>query len=1054
MIRQRILYVGIGGSGLDLGIKLDEALRREICGLDGRALLRKGGPFASLKPNQLPNFVQSLYIDFASESLESVTSSISGGNAVAARNLVPTINNYPSLATELRLRAPETTRWVPPSSGEPSTQPLSGGAGQFPTVGRAALFQSIRAQGYKTAIGDDIDKALNSLDKSLGELGAFTGNNSVSDVAIYVGFSMSGGTGCGIFLDVLQMLMHEVHRKLLKTNVTVLPVVMLPSTFDGLLPPDNERRAKLNAARALLDLTELVEHMQAPNPDPAKKIEFSIKYPDTSLGNSGAVSIDFLDNPPIIPVITLVSKPSVMDRSDIARSVAASIVAQSSSMRPSKTTATEITGAVKNVNSFIEDLINLIPTIQQQHETGLGTLPLMPMMSSSLTLPARRIADVVSRQLVAEGLEAMSKAIALDSAAEEEIDRMLGDLGFNDFISPETFSSDTNLNFVPRSMPSRKSDLDVAINRLRGQIAAAMPIIEKQIASEVNKKTVFKALDGLRLNLKSKSSGSSTNLPSAIHTLFKTLNKLETNRGSEVGGGRPKVSGAKKSRKPILPKRLSSTESTRTFNIEEDTFKAAVRNKWWSQWYDSRASWTNSLESGRSRVNELKRLLDDFVLENKSRASGDLSELSEERVGVIIYVPTQGRPINEAIKQIVLETADRIRADKGINDLSPEALLQNLLDGDEDGGWEMLVERFSKNLPKNQIHDAILDPVRRAVENAMAGSEERTGTLPPLGRVLADAANSGGETHSDLIAKLGSLVPGGLVPSGSYKRAKILVSYPGNKNEAVESLITQQLKLAGPLRQVLVDTNILFTPTGDSDVLTVNMNMIGQGLLDNPETREILQRWNDAVNSTKDEQVKWRQRKGYENIHQIFGGQSQVVVFNGLLRGLFGGLIELESGTPNSPDRLIVKNSDGAQHDLARVIIDIPQLPGHSSWPNLIRAFEQMVLGIDNAQNFQGFVVSELVKYLPPILFTQEEKVPEIVKALLSQRAPAIASIEEALKAGSSKYGDAALRNLRSAHDFWTTAVPRAMDFEINNSPNWKTLGVALSETDPNFKWR
>jgi hypothetical protein len=143
-----------------------------------------------------------------------VTSSISGGNAVAARNLVPTINNYPALATELRLRAPEQTRWVPPSPGEPSTQPLSGGAGQFPTVGRAALFQSIRAQGYKTAIGDDIDKALNSLDKSLGELGAFTGNNSVSDVAIYVGFSMSGGTGCGIFLDVLQTLMYEVHIKL------------------------------------------------------------------------------------------------------------------------------------------------------------------------------------------------------------------------------------------------------------------------------------------------------------------------------------------------------------------------------------------------------------------------------------------------------------------------------------------------------------------------------------------------------------------------------------------------------------------------------------------------------------------------------------------------------------------------------------------------------------------------------------------------------------------------------------------------------------------------
>mgnify|MGYP000536300710 CR=1 FL=1 len=134
----------------------------------------------------------------------------------------------------------------------------------------------------------------------------------------------------------------------------------------------------------------------------------------------------------------------------------------------------------------------------------------MPMMSSSLTLPARRIADVVSRQLVAEGLEAMSKAIALDSAPEEEVDRMLGDLGFIDFVSPETFNSDTNLKFVPKAMPSRKSELDAAINKLRGQIAAAMPIIEKQIATEVSKKTSFKVLDGLKLNLRSKTSGLST----------------------------------------------------------------------------------------------------------------------------------------------------------------------------------------------------------------------------------------------------------------------------------------------------------------------------------------------------------------------------------------------------------------------------------------------------------------------------------------------------------------------------------------------------------------
>ena len=35
MIRQRFLYIGIGGSGLDIGRELSDAMTKEICGLDG-----------------------------------------------------------------------------------------------------------------------------------------------------------------------------------------------------------------------------------------------------------------------------------------------------------------------------------------------------------------------------------------------------------------------------------------------------------------------------------------------------------------------------------------------------------------------------------------------------------------------------------------------------------------------------------------------------------------------------------------------------------------------------------------------------------------------------------------------------------------------------------------------------------------------------------------------------------------------------------------------------------------------------------------------------------
>ena len=59
----RILYVGIGGTGVHVGKEFELALRRDLCGPDD-ALIRKGGPFKSLKPYQLPEYIQSLYFDF------------------------------------------------------------------------------------------------------------------------------------------------------------------------------------------------------------------------------------------------------------------------------------------------------------------------------------------------------------------------------------------------------------------------------------------------------------------------------------------------------------------------------------------------------------------------------------------------------------------------------------------------------------------------------------------------------------------------------------------------------------------------------------------------------------------------------------------------------------------------------------------------------------------------------------------------------------------------------------------------------------------------------
>jgi len=1050
MIRQRILYVGIGGSGLDLGIKLDEALRREICGLDGRALI-KSGVFPHLKPNQLPSFVQSLYIDFAAESLAHVTKNISGGNAVAASNLIPTIDNYSALATDLRLHSATDYTWIPPSSGEPNIRPLNGGAGQYPTVGRAALFGSIKAQGYRKAIGDDITRVINSLAESLGDLSTYTGQNSVSGVAVYVGFSMSGGTGTGIFLDVLQLLMYEFHNQLSAVGVTILPVILMPSTFDGLLPADNARRAKLNAARALIDLAEAIDQLQQPNT--ARRAEFRIKYPDPTLGASGVVGVEYLDKAPMIPVATLVEKPAIMERDDVARCVAASIVAQSSTVREVSGTSTAAGAPPQNKNSFIEHLINLIPEIQKPHKFGLGTHPLMPMVSASLTLPSKKIADIVAKQIIADGLSEIGREMKAQSATNLNWKEVLGHLRLDDLSRPETFDSETNLKFAPRSQPKSVSDLEESLARLRGQISAAMPAIESLINQRITQRSAFNVTDGLKKYLISSGLKGEIDLPVAIAAMGRTLAELETKRAAV-----DQVTSAKRGKGQkkfaFLPKKLDPAVIKSSFDEARKKFESEVETKWWMRWSSQSASWSNSVEIGKSSLLELQSLLETLREDFAKQVLSDQAELSQTRVGVVNFVPTGGRSINDALKQLTVTTSTQIRRNRQIENQSPSALLRALACKENYNAWAEMVDRYSKKLTATQIYDALIEPVREAIEEAMAGSEAAPGTLQSLGQLLVDSTRTTpGPEGMDLKAKLGKLIPDGLIPTGTFNNGKVLISYPGTKNKDVEQMIKTCLTLGGDYKSLLAkNTTEEWTATGDSDVLTVNVNLIGQGLLDNRETREILIRWREAITSPIDDKLKWRQRRNYRNIDQIFTGRTQDHLLNAMTSALFGGILEITKGSEENPEGLLLKTPDGQVADLAKVEIEIPHLRGFSSWPNVLVAFESMVLGIDTQADFRGTIVQKMFEYRPPIIQGDESsEIPKVVKTLLGIRAVELQKLRDA--ATSSNYGEGAMRMINNAIEFWENGVVNALDYEVPGG-FYKSLDSAMRDREPNFKWR
>ena len=1051
MIRQRILYVGIGGSGLDLGIKLDEALRREICGLDGRALI-KSGAFPHLRPNQLPSFVQSLYIDLAAESLLHVTKNISGGNTVAASNLIPTIDSYTALATDLRLHSAVDFPWIPPSNGEPNIRPLNGGAGQYPTVGRAALFSSIKDQGYRNAIGGDITTVINSLAESMGDLSTYTGQNSVSDVAVYLGFSMSGGTGTGMFLDVLQLLIHEFHNQLSAVGVTILPVVLMPSTFDGLLDSVKARRAKLNAARALIDLSATVEQLAKQSAQYSANFKF--KYPDPTLGNSGVVGIEFIAKAPHVPVVTVVEKPTIMDRNDVARSVAASIVAQTSTLRGIVSAGSAAAGTPPiNKNSFHEHLINSIDDIQTQHRLGLGTHPLMPMVSVSLTLPSRKIADIVAKQIIADGLTEIQRELNAQPSQSSNWVEVMGHLRLDDLTKPETFDSDTNLKFVSKTAPKSISELEEQLAKLRGQISSAMPVIESLISQRISQRSVFNVADGLKRYLIASGLNSETDLPTAIITMGRALGQLETKRAA-VGEITNAKRGKAQKKFAFFPKKLAPAVIKSAFEEARKKFELEVESKWWTRWASQSASWSNSVDVGKSTLIEMQHLLETLRDDFSKQVVSDQAELGQERVGIINFVPTGGRIMADALKQLTITTATQIRRNRQIENEAPSALLRALASRDNYNAWAEMVERYKNKMTHTQIYDALIEPVRQAIEEAMAGTEAVPGTLSSLGQLLVDSASDGASAQGvALKSKLGDLMPDGLIPHGEFLSARVLISYPGTQNTDVEELIKSSLSLGGDYKSLLSKKNVLaeFTATGDSDVLTVSVNLVGQGLLDNRETREILIRWREAFSSPIDDKLKWRQRVSYQNIDQIFTGRTKAALLNAMIRALFGGILEITKGSEESPESLLLKSKEGQVADLARVEIEVSGLPGFSSWPWVLEAFENMILGIDTQTDFRGQIVEQMFVYTPPILSAKNAETPSVVKTFLSLRASELQKLKDSKTA--NLFGEVAQQQINNAIVFWEEGVVSALEFETPLS-TYRSLAIAMSAREPNFLWR
>jgi len=124
---QPVLFVGLGGTGCDIGAELERRMREEICGPGGndfRALRAKEG----MLPYQLPSCVQFVYADMNQAELDRLPRRVVPGSehipasaltASYVTGLVPDVASYPELAVRLRLEAERVVDgWLPPATQE------------------------------------------------------------------------------------------------------------------------------------------------------------------------------------------------------------------------------------------------------------------------------------------------------------------------------------------------------------------------------------------------------------------------------------------------------------------------------------------------------------------------------------------------------------------------------------------------------------------------------------------------------------------------------------------------------------------------------------------------------------------------------------------------------------------------------------------------------------------------------------------------------------------------------------------------------------------------
>jgi hypothetical protein len=1036
---QRILYVGLGGTGLSIGMQLEQALRGELCGSNGRALIDELG-MQGLEPYQLPGSIQFVYFDFdeadrgaaRSAGMARASETAAAANAQVVANISPPQHSYQKVAESLRIDAREAVReWLPDRQGEPQIAPLKRGAGQMPTVGRAALFESFRAAQGPTSVTNALSRAFARLSEAGGDLSAVSGGNALDGYDVFVGFSVAGGTGAGLFYDVLRLIGQVAEDAGFvdeenENTLSIFPLVVMPSAFESEFPKD-KRSHMLNGGPALKELFELVDANYS-GADPP-----SIEYP-------GGFSAHAL-----VPTKTafLFSKPATLTRDDLHRSIVAFVLSAIG------TTIQGEQGA--GFKPLTSSLINDTRFIGAPAPDGIGLHPAATALAAELRIPLEEIVEILSQHVLSNATRELQRLEPAEEAENLGLFNVFGNASKLDALAdPKSPGKLPVVNAqgakeITAQLTRRARAAEGLLSKLRASLQTSLARLASDYDYEAGLKALADQTDLFRMQrvILGDPRFTDPRVRDGFRAAVARFGQVPPPNPNEFTDAPPPVPALADAFKGMKKLTVSDSTVRATIRRQDVWFDWRVAMEYHRVWGSYQETWEPRLRQMQERLRAMITAFDDQAANEPNEFGARCQGLYRKRTGVVYFVPDGGAR-GDLENWYTTAVLPRLCEVLGLPEGSDEGkIVRRIMFGQWRDAYES-VRLGSTSEPR----DYVLALIRKRLTEDVLATGDSTSLLPRIETLLREAAQQSPQGQAAVPERLleifrrslQDLLPADFRPKGRADEGtgqlKIDVFYPSPQNDPrIENFLAQTAlrSIAGAARNSHAVSGV--------DFLSVLLRRESLPAMAVDEYRALMEVRADGLRSVRaTDYLAWRQRLQFDRNWLVLRREERIRVLGALLTALYDGSIRVLEGTKEDPSVLeIYQEDEGAGQP-----IELPlraDTHGISRWCDLVSAYERYALSGD--QQALARCKALLARRSPAHKDRPPDELYEVFQAVRTTERAKAATLWNEMRRNASEASKPAMP---LAYEFWEKLLPAADDWN-KQDPDWLALSLNLGDS-------